>query len=68
MEIGNALSAMFKREAIDLAVALKFLDAYAVIPVRFADVPLKQAVSLDNGLLESARVAIVREGRERSRR
>jgi predicted nucleic acid-binding protein len=81
-EVGNALSAMFKRKAIDLEVALKLLDAYAAIPVRFADVPLKQAVelsrqlniyaydayviacainqrapilSLDNGLLESAR-------------
>jgi predicted nucleic acid-binding protein len=49
-EVGNALSAMFKRKAIDLEVALKVLDAYAVIPVRFADVPLKQAVELSRQL------------------
>ncbi|MGC1522018.1 MAG: type II toxin-antitoxin system VapC family toxin [Steroidobacteraceae bacterium] len=45
-EVGNALSAMFKRKAIELDVALKFLDAYGGIPVRFVDVPLKQAVEL----------------------
>jgi predicted nucleic acid-binding protein len=49
-EVGNALSAMFKRKAVDLEVALKLLDAYAVIPVRFADVPLKQAVELSRQL------------------
>jgi predicted nucleic acid-binding protein len=49
-EVGNALSAMFKRKAIDLEVALKLLDAYAAIPVRFADVPLKQAVELSRQL------------------
>jgi predicted nucleic acid-binding protein len=49
-EVGNALSAMFKRKAIDLEVALNFLDAYAAIPIRFADVPLKQAVELSRQL------------------
>jgi hypothetical protein len=32
-EIGNALSAMFKREAIHLDQALKLLEAYSAIPV-----------------------------------
>jgi predicted nucleic acid-binding protein len=49
-EVGNALSAMFKRKAIELDIALKFLDAYAVIAVRFVDVPLKQAVELSRQL------------------
>jgi predicted nucleic acid-binding protein len=45
-EVGNALSAMFKRKAIGLDEALKLLEAYAAIPIRFADLTLKQAVEL----------------------
>jgi predicted nucleic acid-binding protein len=49
-EIGNALSAMFKRKAIDLDQALKLLEAYSVIPIRLVDTPLKQAVELAKDL------------------
>ena len=45
-EVGNALSAMFKRKSIDLDAALELLDAYAAIPIRLIDVALKQAVAL----------------------
>ena len=45
-EVGNALSAMFKRKTIDLDAALGLLDAYAAIPIRLIDVALKQAVEL----------------------
>jgi len=45
-EVGNALSAMFKRKAIGLDTALGLLDAYAAIPIRLIDMALKQAVEL----------------------
>jgi len=45
-EIGNALSAMFKRKAISLDEALGLLDSYAAIPIRLADIALRQAVEL----------------------
>jgi predicted nucleic acid-binding protein len=45
-EVGNAFSAMFKRKAIDLKDALQLLEAYAAIPIRMAEVGLKQAVEL----------------------
>ena len=45
-EVGNALSAMFKRRAIGLDTALELLDAYAAIPIRLIDMALKQAVEL----------------------
>jgi predicted nucleic acid-binding protein len=45
-EVGNALSAMFKRKAIGLKDALQLLEAYADIPIRLAAVDLKQAVEL----------------------
>ena len=45
-EVGNALSAMFKRKAIGLDEALRLLEAYAAIPIRLSDVALKQAVEL----------------------
>ena len=45
-EVGNALSAMFKRKAIGLNEALRLLEAYAAIPIRLSDVALKQAVEL----------------------
>ena len=45
-EIGNALSAMFRRKAIELDDALRVLDGYASIPVRLVDPSLRQAVQL----------------------
>ncbi len=45
-EVGNALSAMFKRKAIGIKEALELLEAYAEIPIRMAEVGLKQAVEL----------------------
>jgi predicted nucleic acid-binding protein len=45
-EIGNALSAMFKRKSIELDDALRVLDGYAAIPVRLVDPSLRQAVQL----------------------
>ena len=45
-EIGNALSAMFKRKAIGIREGLQLLEAYAAIPIRMAEIGLKQAVEL----------------------
>jgi predicted nucleic acid-binding protein len=45
-EVGNALSAMFKRKALGIKDALQLLEAYAAIPIRMAEVGLKQAVEL----------------------
>jgi predicted nucleic acid-binding protein len=45
-EMGNALSAMFKRKAIGIKEALLLLEAYAAIPIRMAQIGLKQAVEL----------------------
>lgn len=45
-EVGNALSAMFKRKSIKFDDALKVLEAYDEIPVRLIDTPLDQAVRL----------------------
>ena len=49
-EVGNALSAMFKRKAIGIKEALQLLEAYAEIPIRMVDVGLKQAVELSEKL------------------
>ena len=49
-EVGNALSAMFKRKSIELDDALRVLDAYAGIPLRLVDPPLQQAVRLSREL------------------
>jgi predicted nucleic acid-binding protein len=45
-EVGNALSAMFKRKAIGIKEALQLLEAYAAIPIRMAEIGLKQGVEL----------------------
>jgi predicted nucleic acid-binding protein len=45
-EIGNALSAMFKRKAIELEEALRVLDGYSAITVRLVDPSLRQGVQL----------------------
>jgi predicted nucleic acid-binding protein len=45
-EIGNALSAMFKRRALSVETALQLLDAYTAIPIRILEVSMRQAVEL----------------------
>lgn len=45
-ELGNALSAMFKRKAIAITEALQLLEGYSAIPIRRAEVSLEQAVEL----------------------
>jgi predicted nucleic acid-binding protein len=49
-EVGNAMSAMFKRRAIELTDALRMVDAYAGIPIRLMDMTLSQAVELSHKL------------------
>jgi len=49
-EVGNALSAMFKRRAVGIKEAFQLLDAYTEIPIRMAEVGLKQAVELSGRL------------------
>ena len=49
-EIGNAISAMFKRKFIELPEALGLVDAYSSIPIRLVDVPLRQAAELSKRL------------------
>jgi predicted nucleic acid-binding protein len=49
-EIGNALSAMLKRNRIRLEQAKQAVDAYRQIPIRFVDVDLGQAVELSGQL------------------
>src|SRR6202162_3291338 len=60
-EVGNALSAMFKRKAIGLDKALELLESYAAIPIRLTDLALKQAVELAARLTFSATVAMLLE-------
>jgi len=45
-EIGNAFSAMFKRNRVTLEQALKAIQAYSKIPVRFVDVELEQSLEI----------------------
>jgi predicted nucleic acid-binding protein len=45
-EIGNAFSAMLKRKRITLHQALQAIDLYCHIPVRFADVELKDSLRI----------------------
>ena len=45
-EIGNAFSAMFKRQKTNIEIAKLALKAYQEIPVKFIDVPLEQALEL----------------------
>lgn len=45
-EVGNALSAMLKRERIDLAQAQACVGAYQEIPVKLVDVDLSHALAL----------------------
>jgi predicted nucleic acid-binding protein len=45
-EVGNALSAMIKRLRITTLQALKALDAYEKIPIRFIEISLHESVSI----------------------
>lgn len=45
-EIGNALSAMLKRERISKEKALLSLRAYRQIPIRFVDIDIENALSI----------------------
>lgn len=45
-EIGNALSAMLKRQRVSLAQALACIDAYRQIPIRLVDLDLRSALVL----------------------
>lgn len=45
-EIGNAFSAMFKRNRVTLEQALKAIQAYHKIPIRFVEVGLERSLEL----------------------
>ena len=45
-EIGNALSALFRRRRIDLAVAESALSSFRQIPVRLPEVGLEESVAM----------------------
>ncbi|MBE7554259.1 MAG: type II toxin-antitoxin system VapC family toxin [Anaerolineales bacterium] len=45
-EIGNAFSAMFKRNRISLDESLKAVEIYKQIPIRFVEVELEEALSV----------------------
>jgi predicted nucleic acid-binding protein len=49
-EIGNAFSAMFKRNRITVAMATKAINAYEKIPIRIVDIELDESVKLANKL------------------
>jgi len=49
-EVGNAFSAMFKRQRITLDQAIAALEAYNQIPIRFSDVELGIALELASSL------------------
>ena len=45
-EVGNALTALFKRKRIDLAQGQKALESFEAIPLHLAEVDLWEAVKL----------------------
>ena len=49
-EIGNAFSAIFKRERITIKQAIAALEAYHQIPIRFSDIELGIALELAHNL------------------
>jgi predicted nucleic acid-binding protein len=49
-EIGNAFSAMLKRDRITVELALKALEAYRRIPLRFVDVELERSLEIADTL------------------
>jgi predicted nucleic acid-binding protein len=49
-EIGNAFSAMLKRERIGVEQAIQALGIYQEIPIRFVDVELDQALRIAHSM------------------
>jgi predicted nucleic acid-binding protein len=49
-EVGNAFSAMLRRNRITLNVALEAVEAYQRIPIRLVDVELDESLRLTGGL------------------
>jgi predicted nucleic acid-binding protein len=49
-EIGNAFSAMLKRQRVTLEQVVKAIQAYLQIPVRFVDVELIDSIAIANEL------------------
>ncbi|MEE8056423.1 MAG: type II toxin-antitoxin system VapC family toxin [Pseudomonadales bacterium] len=49
-EIGNALSAMIKRERANLSQAKKCLSAYGQIPIKYVEADLTQSIELVSSL------------------
>jgi predicted nucleic acid-binding protein len=47
-EVGNALSALFKRRRIDLGQAEAALESYESIPIRLGEVDLEPSVALSD--------------------
>jgi len=45
-EIGNAFSAMFKRKRLTLEKAIKAIEIYKKIPIRFEDIELDTALQI----------------------
>jgi len=45
-EIGNAFSAMFKRQKISLELAKQALSVYRGIPIKYIDVPLEKTLEI----------------------
>ncbi len=45
-EVGNAFCAMLKRNRITLAQALRALEVYAQIPIRYADAELEDSLTI----------------------
>jgi predicted nucleic acid-binding protein len=45
-EVGNALSAMLKRDRMDMAKALACLAAYREIPIKLVEVDLEQSLAI----------------------
>ena len=45
-EVGNAFSAMFKRDRITLEQALLAMKSYQAIPIRFAEIGIDRALEL----------------------
>ncbi len=48
-EMGNAFSAMFKQNRIDLRMAQKALSIFEVIPIRYLDVDFNHSLELAHG-------------------
>lgn len=49
-EIGNAFSAMFKRNRVSIEDAIQAIEAYKRIPIRFTKIELDEAVKLADTL------------------